>query len=63
MAYRPDAADRRPGVLPDIRANGEDVVFGFVVALGKPTEAPQLVLRCDPGGDVWASLRRGDRGE
>jgi hypothetical protein len=63
MGYQPDAADRRPGVLPDIRANGEDVVFQFLVALGKPAEAPRLVLRCDSIGNVWAALRRSDRGE
>lgn len=63
MSYRPDAADRRPGVLPDIRASGEDVVFAFLVARGKPAESSRLILRCDPLGNVWAALRRGDRDE
>jgi len=42
------------GPLPEIRLNGESVVFYLAIELA--AETPRLVLRCDPDGNVWASV-------
>jgi len=51
--------DSRPmtaqsGALPEIRLEGESVVF----YLNIPTDSgpARLVLRCDPDGNVWSSI-------
>ena len=46
--------DRRPGAMPEIRADGESVVFQLAVSNAGTTE--WLVLRCDEKGEVWASI-------
>ena len=45
--------DRRPGPLPDIQMDGDSVTFTFDLA--DPLRA-QLVVRCDPRGDVYAAI-------
>jgi hypothetical protein len=42
------------GALPEIRLEGESVVFYIDIELA--AETPRLVLRCDPDGNLWASL-------
>jgi hypothetical protein len=42
------------GALPEIRLKGESVVFYLAIDLG--TDTPRLVVRCDPDGNVWASV-------
>ena len=44
------------GPLPEIRLQGPSVVFYLDIALARRTR--RLVLRCDPDGQVWASLDR-----
>ena len=51
--------EHQPGVMPEIRAAGESVVYYLEMA-GRPTAA-RLVLRCDENGDVWAALERTPR--
>ena len=53
------ALDRRPGAIPEIRADGDDVTFRFDVA-GVP-ERMKLELRCDADGNVWAAIVSTDR--
>ena len=42
------------GPLPEIRLKGESVVFYLDIELA--TDTSRLVLRCDPDGNVWASV-------
>lgn len=56
VAYTPKNIDRRPGVFPDITAQGDDVVFRFPVTYTPIVKATRLVLRCDRDGEVWARL-------
>lgn len=49
--------DRRPGPVPEIRADGDNVTFRIEVQ-GMP-ERTRLVLRCDANGDVWAAIVSG----
>jgi hypothetical protein len=44
--------DERPGAVPDIRADGDSVIY----VIGIPGEAARLLLRCDPDGALRASL-------
>ena len=44
--------DRRPGPVPDIRMDGESVIFVIDVM----SEHARLIIRCDPDGSVRASL-------
>jgi hypothetical protein len=48
------ALSTHSGALPEIRLKGESVVFYLAIELG--TDTPRLVLRCDPDGNVWASV-------
>ncbi len=49
--------DTRPGSVPDIRAVGDSVMYVFAIAgTAGPT---QLVIRCDPDGNVRASIDHG----
>ena len=44
----------RPGTVPEVHADGENVTFRFDVAgIVEPTK---LVLRCNAQGGVWASI-------
>jgi len=45
------------GVLPEIRLEGESVVFYLDIATASGTS--RLVLRCDADGNVWASAEGG----
>jgi len=42
------------GALPEIRLQGESVVFYLDIAAGRGNS--RLILRCDADGQVWASL-------
>ena len=42
------------GALPEIRLQGESVVFYLDIAT--PHGHSRLLLRCDSGGNVWASI-------
>ena len=42
------------GVLPEIRLEGESVVFYLDIAAGRGPA--RLVLRCDSTGNVWSSI-------
>jgi hypothetical protein len=46
--------DEKPGPLPDIRLRGDDVIF--VVHVDAVFHGARLVLRCEPNGNVWASI-------
>ena len=52
-AHRPMTA--QSGALPEIRLEGESVVFYLDIATA--SGASRLVLRCDPDGNVWACIR------
>ena len=58
MPRRTDTTDRRPGAMPDIRAEGDQIVFEFTVAIGARKEPfRRLVLRCTQDGDVFAAIQ------
>lgn len=44
--------DKRPGPLPDIRPDNDSIVYSLEI----PGEQARLIIRCDPGGNVTASL-------
>lgn len=55
MRHRgPRSLSAQSGALPEIRLQGESVVFYLDIAIGRSTS--RLLLRCDPDGNVWASL-------
>ncbi|HEY8534956.1 MAG TPA: hypothetical protein VIL25_00850 [Vicinamibacterales bacterium] len=54
MAHRLHSRGARPAPLPDIRADGDSVIFNLDVA--GAWRGARLVLRCDASGEVWASL-------
>jgi len=57
MASWKDAADRRPGPLPQIRTDAEDLIFEYLVPVQGPDHREaRLILRCTRYGDVLASL-------
>jgi len=52
---RPSGAPtRQSGALPEIRLQGDSVVFYLDIATGR--NGARLVLRCDADGQVWASI-------
>ena len=51
MSYR-KAVDQRPGPVPEIRAEGDSIIFH----LGVPTENGRIIIRCDPDGTVRAAI-------
>jgi uncharacterized protein (UPF0548 family) len=53
MARR-KALEHRPGIMPDIRADGDSVTF-HLQTFGVDAEA-RLIIRCDADGAVWASM-------
>ncbi len=53
MATR-KTCDQRPGPVPEIRADGDSVLFQFNVT-GLRRES-RLIVRCDPNGNVTASI-------
>jgi hypothetical protein len=55
--HAPRSATAQSGPLPEIRLQGESVVFYIQVATGHGPS--RLLLRCDPAGEVWASLDDG----
>jgi hypothetical protein len=50
--FDPRALDQRPGAVPDIRAEGDSVLF----CLDLPGEQARLIIRCDPDGAIYASI-------
>ena len=55
MARHPDTLDRQPGALPEIRLVDDDVTY-IVDPVGTP-KGYQLVIRCNPNGDVWIAIK------
>ena len=56
MARERQTLDRRPGPLPEIRTDAENITFVFA-----PTRVPdhaRLVIRCDRHGELWISIAR-----
>lgn len=53
MARR-TALEHRPGIMPDIGAEGDSVIFHL--AISSVHSAARLVIRCDADGAVWASM-------
>jgi hypothetical protein len=50
-------ADRRPGKMPQISAEGTSLLFAISVrAEPRNRVCGRLLLRCDDNGEVWASL-------
>ncbi len=49
------------GALPEIRLEGESVVFYLDIATA--SGASRLLLRCDVDGNVWACIRGSVHGE
>jgi hypothetical protein len=59
MANRRTFRPRRPldgrrGELPEIRPDGQGVMF--LIDVPSVPRIPRLVLRCDTDGSVWASI-------
>ena len=46
------ATDQQPGAVPEIRADGDSVIF----CLDVPSEHARLIIRCDPDGAVRMSI-------
>jgi hypothetical protein len=49
--------DERPGTVPDIRAEGDSVIYFIEI----PSEGAQLIIRCDPDGAIRASVTAKER--
>jgi hypothetical protein len=49
-----NALDRKPGPIPDIQFDGDNVTFRLTVC-GTPANT-QLILRCDAEGEVFAAI-------
>jgi len=54
MARRRSTTDERPGPLPEIHAERDNVTFAL--ALDEIEKGARLVLRCDASGNVWVSI-------
>lgn len=48
-----DGRDERPGPVPDIRCEGDSVVYTLHIS----GALAQLIIRCDPDGTVRACLK------
>ena len=44
--------DQRPGAVPEIRAEGDSVIF----CLGMSAERACLLIRCNPDGTIGVSI-------
>ena len=49
----PKPVDQRPGVLPDISAVGESVLYTFAIA---GTQDEHLIVRCEPDGRITIAI-------
>jgi hypothetical protein len=47
-----DGRDERPGSVPDIRCEGDSVVYTLTI----PGLSVRLIIRCDPDGTVCTSV-------
>lgn len=54
MAREPQAFDRQPGSLPDIRTSNGSLTF--VCSVAGLQKGAQLVIRCDADGEIWISI-------
>lgn len=54
MSRRHEALDRRPGRIPDIRADVRGLTF-VMRPLGTRSR-DRLVIRCDEAGEVWVAI-------
>ena len=50
-----DGPDSRRGKLPEIRAEEDTITFLLTIGL-RPSVPGQLVLRCEPDGEIYASI-------
>jgi len=50
----PKIVEHAPGAMPDIRTEGDSVIFYMDLVGTRPPA--RLVLRCDAEGNVWASV-------
>jgi hypothetical protein len=55
MRRKRSIVDHKPGPPPEIRTDGDNVVFMLTLADGSQGE--RLVLRCARDGDVWVSIQ------
>jgi hypothetical protein len=53
--------DGRPGALPEIRTDGDNVTF--LLDMTTVHQHARLVIRCDSQGNVFASIAVGPRSE
>jgi len=56
MARAQHTLDGKRGPLPDIRPKDDSITF-LLNPPGTP-RGQQVLLRCDPDGEVWASIRQ-----
>jgi len=54
MSRRRSTIDEKPGPVPDIHSDGDNLTF--ILPLNEVEEGLRLVLRCDGDGNVWASI-------
>lgn len=59
MSRKRSTIDEKPGRVPDIRSNGDNLTF--TLPLNEVEDGIRLVLRCDGDGNVWASIAPADK--
>jgi hypothetical protein len=52
MKFERKALDQRPGAVPEIRVDGDSVIFYLDV----PAEHARLIIRCNPDGTAGSSI-------
>jgi hypothetical protein len=53
----PRTTDRQPGRRPDVRTQGDGVVYRLKIDVDiEAVQYFELIIRCDDNGDVWSSL-------
>jgi len=62
MARSTDLLDRRPGSMPEISMDGDSIVFECTVMSDRSIPpGARLLVRCDPNGNVFVRLVKGQR--
>ena len=62
MARSSDILDRRPGSMPEISMDGDSIVFECTVMSDRSIPpGARLLVRCDPNGNVFVRLVKGQR--
>jgi hypothetical protein len=59
MKSERETFERQPGAVPEIRVDGDSVIFYLDVSPGQS----RLVIRCDPDGSVAAAIESRPRGD